>query len=119
MSGIQSWLFLAGSILFEVVGTSVMKASQVSPALSAMTGMGIMYCCLALSYFCLARAVLKLPIGVAYAFWEGIGLLLITLVSAYILHERLDGWRLCALCLVLCGSLLVNHGTEDGKEDAA
>ena len=111
MSARYYWLCLAGSILFEVAGTSVMKLSQSSWPL---TGMGIMYALLALSYFCLAKAVIKLPIGVAYAFWEGFGLLLITLVSVLLLHERLDAVRLAAIALVLCGTLLVHHGTESG-----
>ena len=109
------WLCLAGSILFEVAGTSIMKISQASwPFL----GMGLMYALLGLSYFCLAKAVIKLPLGVAYAFWEGFGLLLITLVSAFFLHERLDATRILALGMILCGTLLVHHGTEESPEAA-
>lgn len=107
------WLCLLASILFEVAGTSVMKISQTSwPVL----GMCVMYALLALSYYCMAKAIIKLPIGVAYAFWEGLGLLLITLISAAFLHERLDAARLAALALVLCGVLLVHHGTESGPD---
>jgi len=109
------WLCLAGSILFEVAGTSVMKLSQAS---WPMAGMGLMYLLLGCSYFCLAKAVVKLPLGVAYAFWEGFGLLLITLVSTLFLHERLDASRLMALALVLGGTLLVHHGTESSPVES-
>ncbi len=120
MSSFHCWLFLAGSILFEVAGTSVMKLSQSAAwfATPAM-GMGLMYCLLGISYYCLAKAVVKLPLGVAYAFWEGFGLLLITLVSAFLLHERLDAARLVALALVFGGTLLVHHGTEGGHGASA
>lgn len=107
------WLCLAGSIVFEVAGTAIMKISQTG---WPIFGMGTMYLLLALSYFCLAKAVVKLPIGVAYAFWEGFGLVLITLVSAFFLHERIDAVRLSALALVLGGTFLVNHGTGEGTE---
>lgn len=108
------WLCLVGSILFEVAGTSVMKLSQESwPVL----GMGIMYVSLGISYFCLAKAVVGLPVGVAFAFWEGFGLLLITLVSAFLLQEPLDMRRGLAIALVLCGTLLVHHGTENNHEE--
>ena len=113
MSARFYWLCLAGSILFEVAGTSVMKLSQSS---WPVTGMGLMYVLLGLSYFCLAKAVMKLPIGVAYAFWEGIGLLLITLVSVFLLHERLDATRLLALGMVLGGAFLVHHGTGESAD---
>lgn len=106
------WLFLMASILLEVSGTSIMKWSQAS---WPVTGMLVMYGMLGFSYFFLAKAVIKLPIGVAYAFWEGIGLALITLISVLVLGERLDWPRGLALCMVLCGTLLVHHGTDSGE----
>lgn len=112
MSSAFYWLCLLGSIIFEVTGTSVMKLSQNG---WPMLGMGVMYVLLGLSYFCLAKAVLRLPVGVAYAFWEGLGLALITLVSVFLLGERLDAPRMVALAMILGGTLLVHHGTEDGN----
>jgi spermidine export protein MdtJ len=106
-----AWLFLLGSIVFEVVGTSIMKLSQEGwPLLGMLT----MYLLLGLSYFCLAKAVLRIPLGVAYAFWEGLGLLLITFISFVVLKERLDALRVSALLLILVGTLLVHQGTEPG-----
>ena len=99
------------SIVLEVACTSIMKLSQAS---WPVTGMLVMYGMLGVSYFFLAKAVIKLPVGVAYAFWEGIGLALITLISVLVLGERLDWARGLALCMVLCGTLLVHHGTESG-----
>lgn len=89
-----------------------MKLSQAS---WPVTGMLVIYGTLGFSYFFLAKAVIKLPIGVAYAFWEGIGLALITLISALALGERMDLLRGLALAMVLCGTLLVHHGTESGE----
>lgn len=109
------WLCLAASIVLEVAGTSVMKISQAS---WPFMGLGLMYLLLGLSYFFMAKAIIKLPLGVAYAFWEGFGLLLITLVSALVLSERLDAQRLLALAMVFCGTLLVHRGTESGHASA-
>lgn len=109
MVPLKYWLFLACSILLEVAGTSLMKASQAS---HPVTGLLLMYALLGLSYYFLARAVVRLPIGVAYAFWEGFGLILIVLVSFLCLGEAMTMTRLLALALVLLGSLLVHHGTQ-------
>ncbi|HMM40106.1 MAG TPA: multidrug efflux SMR transporter [Desulfovibrio sp.] len=107
-------LSLLVAIILEVAGTSVMKLSQETwPVL----GMGCMYLLLGLSYFFLARAVVKLPVGVAYAVWEGLGLTLITIVSVTLLGERFDATRLMALGMVLAGTLLVHHGTGRGDVD--
>ena len=109
---LRCWFFLLGSIVFEVAGTSIMKASQ---SAWPLTGMGLMYLLLALSYYCLAKAVMRLPLGVAYAFWEGLGLILITLVSVVWLGEALTPIRVVALAMILAGTLLVQHGTESGE----
>ena len=111
MIGMYYWLCLLGSIVFEVTGTTIMKLSQDG---WPMAGMAIMYLLLGLSYFLLAKAVIKLPVGVAFAFWEGLGLVLITLSSVLLLGERLDPTRIVALCMVLAGTLLVHHGTDSG-----
>lgn len=113
VSALYCWLCLLGSIAFEVAGTSIMKVSQGS---WAVVGMLLMYAMLGLSYYFLARAVMRIPLGVAYAFWEGLGLVAISMVSVWVLKERMDAPRIAALVLVLVGTLLVHHGTEDGSE---
>ena len=105
------WLFLAISIVLEVLGTSVMKASQESYPLG---GLAVMYLLIGLSYFSLSKAVLRLPVGVAYTVWEGAGLTLITLVSFFLLKEELGAVRITAICFLILGSLLVHKGTAEG-----
>lgn len=107
------WLCLLGSIVLEVAGTTIMKLSQEAWPL---IGMAVMYLLLAFSYYFLAKAVLKLPVGVAFAFWEGLGLVLITLSSVLLLGERLDFTRIAALAMVLAGTMLVHHGTDASPE---
>lgn len=116
MIPLKYWLFLAFSIVLEVTGTSLMKISQNNWPL---IGLGLMYIMLALSYFFLARAVIRLPLGVAYAIWEGFGLALITLSSILLIGEELTPTRLLALCMVLGGSILVHRGTGHGPAEKA
>ncbi len=110
------WRCLFTSIILEVIGTSVMKLSQDS---WPVFGMGVMYILLALSYFCLAKSIIRLPVGVAYAFWEGIGLVCIALMSVLLLGEHPGGARIAALGLILVGTLFVHHGTDSGEEVAS
>lgn len=116
MVPVHYWLCLLGSIVCEVAGTSVMKLSQDQ---WPVAGMALMYALLAVSYFFLAKAVVRLPVGVAYAFWEGLGLVLIALISVLLLGERMDLPRLIALGMVLTGAVLVHHGTDAGRQDDA
>lgn len=111
----KSWLYLMGAIVLEVGGTTVMKASQAPDwVLGPNAGLVAMFAFIGLSYYCLSLSVRGLPVGVAFAFWEGLGLTLITLVSVVALGETMNFTRFCALVAVLGGAMLVNHGTEHG-----
>jgi spermidine export protein MdtJ len=110
---VDHWLCLSGAVLLEVSATSIMKISQNSSR--AVAGMGAMYVLLGFSYFFLAKALLRIPVGVAFAFWEGIGLVLITLVSFFLVGEHFDQTRIFALGMIFAGVLLIHHGTESGE----
>ncbi|ASY68849.1 SMR family transporter [Sinorhizobium fredii] len=108
-----AWLFLVLAIATEVVGLTVMKAASTS---SAYTGHAVMYASIALSYVFLARAVKTIPVGVAYAIWEGSGVALITLVSVFVFDHVLTGREMLGLSMAVAGILLVNAGRADGEE---
>lgn len=96
-----------------------MKISQNGAGwLGPGAGLVLMFALIALSYYCLALAATGLPIGVAYAFWEGLGLTLITLVSVFLLGEAMNLQRFLALAAILAGALLIHHGTTAGAPSA-
>lgn len=100
------WLFLLGAILFEVVGTNSLRF-----AAGSYSGYLVMYVLLGCSYFLLAKAVRKIPLGLAYALWEALGITLIALVSSWLFNEQLSLAQWLGILLMLGGIVLLKQGT--------
>lgn len=75
-------------------------------------GMIVMYIMIASSYILLSMAVKKVALGVAYALWEGIGILIITTFSVMWFHESLSPLKLGGLALLIAGITLIKYGTK-------
>lgn len=103
------WIFLVLAIICEVIGTLSMKYAIVS---GGYTGMIVMWLMIATSYIFLAIAVKKVALGVAYALWEGIGIVIITTFSVLWFGESLSALKLGGLAMLIAGITLIKSGTK-------
>ena len=103
----QAWLFLVLAIVTEVIGLTVMKLTV---AEGNMAGYVLLYLMVGLSYVFLAKAVKRISVGVAYAIWEGSGIALITLITAYVFGHALSSRECVGIALALVGIIMVNAG---------
>lgn len=105
-------ILLALAIVAEITGTLSLKwASQGdSPA-----GFILMMVMISLSYILLAFSVKKIALGVAYAMWEGVGIVLITLFSVLLFNESLSVNKIIGLVILLSGIALIKTGTRQQK----
>lgn len=98
-------LWLALAILFEVIATSFLKASdgfsKLLPSALVLLGYG-------LAFFCLSHALRTIEVGIAYAIWCGAGIVLITAIGWVAFGQRLDAWSLAAIGLILIGTVMLN-----------
>lgn len=103
------WIVLALAIVAEITGTLSMKWASLSGGNSGFIMMLVM---ISLSYIFLAFAVKKIALGVAYALWEGIGILLITLFSVTLFDESLSAMKIAGLVTLVAGIALIKSGTR-------
>ena len=113
MSTSKAWLFLILAIATEVAGTLTMKES-------GHTGNVWMYVLMWLfiitSYSFLSLALKKIPIGIAIAMWEGIGVSFITIISFFILGEQVSTQKMIGLALAVTGMVFLHFGEDHGSE---
>lgn len=101
----KNWLILLLAIMAETIGTSALKASagftRLWPSVVVVVGY-------ALAFYCLSLTLKTIPIGIAYAVWSGVGILLITLVGMLLYKQVPDLPAIIGLLLILTGIIVIN-----------
>lgn len=99
------WVYLGLAILLEVCGTSLLKLSAGFTRLY----WGILALALYMaSFIALAQALKRIEVGVAYALWSGIGIVLIAAIGAVCFRETLNWAKLLFIGLILVGAVGLN-----------
>lgn len=104
------WIYLILAIIAEIIGTLSMKWAGES---ETITGYIIMILMITVSYILLAFAIKKISLGVAYAMWEGIGILFITFFSVLIFEEIMTIQKAIGLSILVTGIIILKSGSVD------
>ena len=100
----MKWVYLLIAILTEVVATSALKAShsftRLGPSLLTVAGYLVAFYCLSL--------LREMPVGVAYAIWCGVGIVLVSLAAALLFGQRLDMGAIVGMALIIAGVIVIN-----------
>lgn len=107
------WIFLGMAIVSEITGTLSMKLASISEDNIGYVFMLIM---ISFSYILLSFSVKKIALGVAYAMWEGIGILIITLCSVLLFNESISLLKILGMTTLVAGIVLLKSGTCSKKE---
>lgn len=98
-------LYLAVAILFKVVATSALKATdgftRLGPSLVTLIG----YAC---AFYFLSLTLRSMPIGIVYAVWSGAGIALIAAIGWLWFRQEIDLPGLVGIGLILAGVIVVN-----------
>lgn len=99
------WIYLLIAILFEVMATSALKASagftRLWPSIMVVVGYAI-------SFFAMSLALEAIPVGIAYAIWSGIGIILITAIAWVLYGQQLDIWAMVGIGFIIIGVIILN-----------
>jgi len=99
------YVFLLLAIISEVIATSALKMSdgftRLVPDLVAIAGYTV-------AFYLLSLVLRSIPVGITYAFWSGVGIVIITLVAYFAFRQVLDLPALAGMGLIVAGVLVIN-----------
>ncbi|HBX61248.1 MAG TPA: QacE family quaternary ammonium compound efflux SMR transporter, partial [Methylophaga sp.] len=101
----SKWLLLSIAIIAEVFGTSFLKASEgftrFWPSVAVIVGYIV-------AFYFLALSLKVIPVGIAYAIWAGIGVVLIALIGGIVFSQKLDTPAIIGISMILGGVVVLN-----------
>ena len=100
-----TYFYLALAITFEVIATSSLKSSDGLTRLWPSTVSAIGY---VITFYFLALTLRTMPIGVAYAIWSGVGILLLAAIDWMWFRQALDLPAIIGIGLIIAGVVIVN-----------
>lgn len=102
MNGL-TYLMLA--IISEVIATTMLKASDGFSRLYPSIVVVIGYC---FSFWALSQVVRVMPLGIAYAIWSGLGIVLVSVAAVFLYQQQLDLPAIVGMTLIIAGVLIIN-----------
>ncbi|WP_429281288.1 DMT family transporter [Paraburkholderia sp. GAS41] len=99
------YALLAIAIVAEVIATSALRASEGFsrwlPAVVVVLGYGV-------AFYCLSLTLRSIPVGIVYAIWSGVGIVLISLVAVVLYRQVPDLPAIIGLGLIVAGVVVLN-----------
>ena len=101
----MKWVYLLLAIVSEVVATSALKSSEsfsrLWPSVLTVVGYGV-------AFYLLSLTLREMPVGIAYAIWSGVGIVLVSLAAVVLFGQKLDLPALIGMGLIVAGGIVIN-----------
>lgn len=101
----MGYLYLSVAIVAEVIATSALNSSEqftkLAPSLISIVGYAV-------AFYCLSHVVKTVPVGVAYAIWAGLGIVLIAIAGALVFDQLPDVPAIIGMALIVGGVVIIN-----------
>lgn len=108
----MTYLYLGVAIASEVIATTMLKKTEsftvLIPSLFVIGG----YSC---AFYFLSLTLKTMQVGIAYAIWCGLGMILILIAGMVLYKQKIDAAGILGITLILFGVLIINLFSKYGK----
>ena len=106
----MQYVLLGMAIVFEIIATTLLKASEGFSKLIPAAGCVVFYI---LCFYSFSKALLKIDLGVAYATWCAGGIVATTVIAAVVFGQKLNTVGVIAVVMIVVGCVILNlYGTS-------
>jgi small multidrug resistance pump len=99
------WFYLIIAIISEVAATSALKETEgftrLIPSIIVVAGYTV-------AFYFLSLTLRTFPVGIVYAIWSGVGIVLIAIAGWIIYQQKLDLAALAGIGLIIAGVIVIN-----------
>ncbi|SNT70391.1 MULTISPECIES: DMT family transporter [unclassified Psychrobacter] len=100
-----AYFYLGMAIICEVIGTTFLVKSEQFTRLVPTLIMGVLY---VLSFYLLTHTLKTLPLGIAYAMWGGLGIVLTSIIGIIVFKQNLDTPAVVGIAMIVGGVVVMN-----------
>ena len=101
----MTYLYLAIAIIAEVAATSALKASEefsrLIPSLIVVVGYSV-------AFYFMTLVLRVMPVGVTYAIWSGLGIVLVTVAGFFLYRQTPDIPAMLGMGLIISGVVVIH-----------
>ncbi len=101
----MAYLYLALAIITEVIGTSLLKATGEFSKLVPSVIVVVSYL---VSFYFLTLVLRTIPVGITYAIWAGVGIVLVAIIAAITYKQVPDLPAIIGMGLIVTGVVIIH-----------
>jgi small multidrug resistance pump len=104
-----AWALLVVAIVSGALGTSTLPATN---GFTDLRAVAVMAACYGLCFLALTRALVEIPVPIAYALWSGLGIVLVSAIGWLVHEQPLNAGELIGIGLILAGVVVIQLGSR-------
>lgn len=100
-----TYFLLALAIVSEVIGSTFIVKSEGFTKLAPSIAVLVLY---SFAFYLLSQVVKVLPLGITYAIWAGVGIILTAIIGVMVFKQTLDLPAMIGIALIISGVVVIN-----------
>ncbi|MNY91100.1 Multidrug transporter EmrE [compost metagenome] len=102
---LMAYALLAMAIISEVIGSTFLVKSEGFTKLLPSLAVVVLF---SLAFYLLSQVIKVIPLGIAYAIWAGVGIVLTALIGYFVFRQSLDFAAMIGIALIVSGVVVIN-----------